>query len=224
MGAAHENWSRVWMTHFYDWQGLGLNLDWPKVNNTFGQLSLPNARNWDAIVAAADQAGIHFQMTLQHHGQYSSTNVSKTDPNWEQNPYNTANGGFLSASTNFFTDPEARSLTKRKLRYIVARWGYSPSIMAFELFNEVQFTDAAQLNMWNNIEAWHNEMAQFIRTNDVYHHLITTSSDLNEPIWDQTDYYQHHDYPSDLITGIRDAQDITVVTTGRAGLQRRVRH
>ena len=100
-------------------------------------------------------------------------------------------------------------MTKRKLRYIVARWGYSPSILAFELFNEVQFTDAAQLNMWNIIEAWHNEMAQFIRANDVYHHLITSSSDLTKPIWDQTDYYQHHDYPSDLITGIRDAQDIT---------------
>jgi Domain of unknown function (DUF5060) len=209
MGAAHENWSRVWMTHFYDWQGLGLNLDWPKVNNTFGQLNLNNARNWDAIVSAADQAGIHFQMTLQHHGQYSSTNISKTDPNWEQNPYNVANGGFLSSATNFFTDATAKVLTKRKLRYSVARWGYSPSIMAFELFNEVQFTDAAQLNMWNIIEAWHNEMAQFIRTNDVYHHLITSSSDLTQPIWDQTDYYQHHDYPSDLITGIRDAQDIT---------------
>ena len=209
MGAAHENWSRVWMTHFYDWQGLGLNLDWPKVNNTFGQLSLPNARNWDAIAAAADQAGIHFQMTLQYHGQYSSTNGSNVNPNWEQNPYNVANGGFLSYATNFFTDPTAKSLTKRKLRYIMARWGYSPSIMAFELFNEVQFTDAAYANQWSNIEAWHNEMAQFIRTNDVYHHLITSSSELNEPIWDQTDYYQHHDYPSDLITGIRDAQDIT---------------
>ncbi|MGA9776981.1 MAG: DUF5060 domain-containing protein [Limisphaerales bacterium] len=208
MGAAHENWSRVWMTHFYDSQGLGLNLDWPKVNNTFGQLNLTNARNWDAIVAAADQAGIHFQMVLQHHGQYSSTNGSDVNPNWEQNPYNVANGGFLTNATNFFTDPTAASLTKRKLHYIVARWGYSPAIMAFELFNEVQYTDAGYANQWSNIEAWHNEMAQFIRTNDVYHHLITSSSDLTEPIWDQTDYYQHHDYPSDLITGIRDAQDI----------------
>jgi hypothetical protein len=209
MGAAHENWSRVWMTHFYDWQGLGLNLDWPKVNNTFGQLSLNNARNWDAIVSTADQAGVHFQMTLQHHGQYASTNGSNVNPNWEQNPYNVANGGFLSNATNFFTDATAKSLTKRKLRYIVARWGYSPSIMAFELFNEVQYTDAARAGQWANVEAWHNEMAQFIRTNDVYHHLITTSDSLNQPIWDQTDYYQHHDYPSDLITGIRDAQDIT---------------
>ena len=209
MGAAHENWSRVWMTHFYDWQGLGLNLDWPKVNNTFGQLSLPNARNWDAIVAAADQAGIHFQMVLQHHGQYSSTNGSNVNPNWEQNPYNVANGGFLSYATNFFTDPTAIGLTKRKLRYIVARWGYSPAIMAYEIFNEVQFTDAAAANQWSNIEAWHNQMAAFLRSLDTYHHLITTSSALNEPIWDQTDYYQHHDYPSDLISGIQGAPDIT---------------
>jgi hypothetical protein len=206
MGAAHENWSRVWMTHFNDnGTTLGLNLDWPKVNNTFGQLSLTNAHHWDAIVAAAEQAGIHFQMTLQHHGQYST----QVNPNWADNPYNTANGGFLSNPTNFFTDATAKALTKRKLRYIVARWGYSPSIMAFELFNEVQYTDAGRAGQWANIEAWHNEMAQFIRTNDVYHHLITTSDSLNQPIWDQTDYYQHHDYPSDLITGIRDAQDIT---------------
>jgi hypothetical protein len=205
MGAAHENWSRVWMTHFYEGSGLGLNLDWPKVNNTFGQLSLPNAQHWDAIVAAADQAGIHFQMTLQHHGQYSST----VDPNWPQNPYNTANGGFLSSATNFFTDATAKSLTKRKLRYAIARWGYSPAIMAWELFNEVQFTDAGQNGQWSNIGAWHNEMAQFFRTNDFYHHLITTSSDMSQPIWDQCDYYTHHDYPSDVVSGLRDAPDIS---------------
>ena len=210
MGAAHENWSRVWMTHFYDnGTTLGLNLDWPKVNNTIGQLSLTNAQHWDAIVAAAEQAGIHFQMTLQHHGQYSSTNGSNVNPNWEQNPYYTANGGFLSNATNFFTDTTAQSLTKRKLRYIAARWGYSPAIMAWELFNEVQFTDAAYANQWSNIESWHNVMASFLRSQDAYHHLITSSSVLNEPIWDQTDYYQHHDYPADLITGIQGAPDIS---------------
>ena len=209
MGAAHETWSRVWMTHFYEGSGLGLNLDWPKVNNTFGQLSLSNAQHWDAIVAAADRAGIHFQMTLQHHGQYSTT----VDPNWSDNPYNTANGGFLSDPVNFFTDATAKALTKRKLHYIVARWGYSPAIMAWELFNEVQFTDAGQTGQWGIIQAWHDEMAMFIKTNDLYQHLITTSSVLDEPIWDETDYYTHHDYPSDLISGIRDAQDISDAQT-----------
>ncbi len=213
MGAAHENWSRVWMTHFYDWQGLGLNLDWPEVGNTFGALSLTNSQHWDAIVAAADQNGIHFQMVLQHHGQYSSTNGSNVNPNWEQNPWNIANGGWLTNAAEFFTDPTAIALTKAKYRYIIARWGYSPAIMGWELFNEVQFTDAAYANQWTNIEAWANEMATFIRSQDQYHHLITISSDLAAPIWDQTDYYQHHDYPSDLITGIRDAEDISSTQT-----------
>jgi hypothetical protein len=195
LGAAHENWTRIWMDH---WDGK--NLDWPKVGSSFGTLSLTVARKWDAIVNAAEQSGVSFQMTLQHHGQYSST----VDPNWPQNPYNTANGGFLSDPKLFFTDATAKALTKRKLRYAVARWGYSPAVMAWELFNEVQFTDAAQNGQWANVASWHDEMAQFIRTQDTYHHLITTSSQLDQLIWNQSDYYQHHDYPTDLISALRD--------------------
>jgi hypothetical protein len=216
MGAAHENWSRVWMMQFYD----SLNLEWPKVG-AFGQYSLPVAQKWDAIVNAADQNGIHFQMTLQHHGQYS-TNV---DSNWADNPYNSAVGGFLSNATQFFTDTTAKALTKRKYRYIVARWGYSPGIMAWELFNEVQFTDAAQNGQWSIVGAWHDEMAQFIRSQDPYQHLITTSSEVTQPIWNQCDYYQHHDYPSDLITALRDpqgvpnGQPVKPIFGGECGLQ-----
>ncbi len=201
MGAAHENWARVWMSAF----ATPGNLDWPKVSNTFGTLSLTIATNWDRVISSAEQGGVHFQMTLHHHGEYSTT----VDPNWPQNPYNTANGGFLANPVQFFTNSMAKDLTKRKLRYAVARWGYSTSVMAWELFNEVQFTDAGQTGQWGIVQSWHDEMATFLRAQDPYHHLITTSSVLNEPIWDDTDYYQHHDYPSDLITGIRDAQDIT---------------
>jgi hypothetical protein len=207
MGAAHENWSRVWMNH---WDGK--NLDWPASGATLprGQLNLTVARKWDGIVAAAEQAGVHFQMTLQHHGQYSSA----VDPNWPQNPYNATNtmgstNGFLTDPVQFFTNATAKALTKRKLRYAVARWGYSPSIMAWELFNEVQFTDAARTGQWSLVQAWHDEMALFLRAQDPYQHLITTSSDLAQPIWNQCDYYTHHDYPSDVITGLRDAPDIS---------------
>ncbi|MBI3852661.1 MAG: DUF5060 domain-containing protein [Verrucomicrobia bacterium] len=197
LGASRENWSRIWMTHFYD----SLNLEWPKVGS-LGQYSLPVAQKWDAIVAAAEQGGVHFQMTLQHHGQYSTT----VDPNWNDNPYNTINGGFLSDPKLFFTDATARSLTKRKLRYIVARWGYSPAIMAWELFNEVQFTSAGQAAQWSNIAVWHDEMAAFLRVQDAYQHLVTTSSDLSQLIWNSMDYYQYHNYASDIVTSSRDAQ------------------
>jgi len=207
MGAAHENWSRVWMDH---WDGK--NLDWPPYGPTLplGQLNLTVAQKWDAIVEAADQAGIHFQMTLQHHGQYSTT----VDPNWPENPYNVSNNigstnGFMTDAVQFFTNATAIALTQRKMRYAVARWGYSTSIMAWELFNEVQYTDAGQTGQWGIIQAWHDQMAPFIRSQDTYQHLITTSSDLTEPIWDDCDYYTHHDYPSDVISGLEDATDIT---------------
>jgi hypothetical protein len=207
MGAAHENWSRVWMDH---WDGK--NLDWPPYGPTLplGQLNLTVAQKWDSIVAAAEQGGIHFQMTLQHHGQYSTM----VDANWAENPYDATNNigstnGFMSDPVEFFTNATAMALTERKLRYAVARWGYSTSIMAWELFNEVQYTDAGQTGQWGIIEAWHNQMATFIRSQDSYQHLITTSSDLTEPIWDDCDYYTHHDYPSDVITGLEDAPDIS---------------
>jgi hypothetical protein len=195
MGACGENWSRVWMDHFYE----SKNLEWPRVGN-FGTYSLPVAQRWDAIVTGAERSGIAFQMTIQHHGQYSTD----VNPNWNENPYNLANGGFLTNAAQFFTDPTAKALTKRKLRYLIARWGYSPSIMAWELFNEVQYTDAARNGQWADVIAWHDEMAQFLKAQDPWQHLVTTSSELSQPMWSQCDYYQHHDYPSDLITALRD--------------------
>ncbi|HUD45329.1 MAG TPA: DUF5060 domain-containing protein [Candidatus Baltobacteraceae bacterium] len=211
MGAAHENWSRVWMDN-WDWK----NLDWPAYGPTLplGQLNLAVAQKWDTIVAAADQAGIHFQMTLQHHGQYSTT----VDAQWAGNPHDVTNNigstnGFMTDPTQFFTNATAMALTQRKLRYSIARWGYSTSIMAWELFNEVQYTDAGQNGQWGIIETWHDQMATFIRSQDPYQHLITTSSILTEPIWDDCDYYTHHDYPSDVITGLEDAPDISASQT-----------
>ena len=200
MGAARENWTRIWMTHFYE----SLNLDWPKVGGVFGQLSLTVGRRWDLIADEAEKAGIAMQVVFQHHGQYASTNGSNVNPNWEQNPYATLNGGFLTNAAQFFTNTTAKTLTKRKMRYAIARWGYSTSVMAWELWNEVQFTDAAYANQWTNIAAWHDEMAAFIRAQDPYHHLITTSSELTKDYWTSMDYYQNHNYASDMLVASRD--------------------
>lgn len=199
MGAANENWSRVWMNH---WDGK--NLDWlgdSSKPGPYGTLSLDVARRWDSIINAAQKNGIAFQLVFQHHGQYST----RVNSNWDINPYSIKNGGFLTTPNEFFTNAQARELTKRKLRYSVARWGYSPSILAWELFNEVQFTDAANDKQWESIIAWHREMASFLREQDVYDHLVTTSSGAGLPsgLWETVDYYQEHTYPADLISFLR---------------------
>ena len=207
MHDAGENWSRVWMNH---WDGK--NLDWvvtdkPKKR---GELDLTVAKKWDDIVQSAEKNGLYFQMCLQHHGQYSSKEGYKfsgnVNPNWEDNPYNSKKGGFLENPENFFINPEARALTKRKLYYILSRWGYSPNIMAFELFNEVEGTDAAKGKQWEDIALWHREMALFLRQYDGYRHLLTTSSlpavAAESPIWETVDYLQTHTYPSDVLVAL----------------------
>ena len=197
MKAAGVNWTRIWMNV---WDGK--NLDWIEPTNAspkLGELDLTVAKHWDHIVAAADANGVYFQLVLQHHGQYSST----VNENWSANPWSTANGGFLADPKEFFTNEKARKLTRAKYRYIVARWGHSPSIMAWELFNEVQFTDAYKTNI-DDVAAWHVEMAKFLREHDVYRHLITTSSEVHQPqIWPAMDYYQEHVYAPDIVTAVQ---------------------
>lgn len=195
MNGVGANWIRIWMNH---WDKK--NLDWIEDQvippGTYDQSV---AKQWDEIVASADENDVRIQLALQHHGPYST----RADTNWQINPWNKANGGWLESPVDFFTDEKARTLTKAKYRYIIARWGYSPSIMAWELFNEVENTDAYQSNP-AAVFAWHEEMAAFIRAHDPYHHLVTTSSRTSDAaLWKSMDYYNPHVYAPDIITAIQ---------------------
>ena len=197
---ANLNWMRIWMAH---WDGL--NLDWLPADMgpspQPGQLSEAVAENWDHLVEDADNNGVYIQLVLQHHGQYTTYN----DSNWAENPWNAANrGGFLKAPGDFFTDPNAKVMTLVKYRYIVARWGWSPAIVAWELFNEVHWTNAYREGHEADVGRWHSEIAKFLRTIDAYGHLITTSTDdLRSPIYEQMDYYQPHLYATNMVAGAR---------------------
>ena len=197
---ANLNWMRVWMAH---WDGM--NLDWlpadmgpsPKP----GTLSEQVAENWDHILDDAEENGVYVQMVLQHHGQFDTIN----DSNWATNPWNAANpGGFLKSPVDFFTSPNAIAITLVKYRYIIARWGWSPAVVSWELFNEVHWTDAFRQGHEADVARWHTLMAKFIRSVDVYGHLVTTSTEnLGSAVYEKMDYYQPHLYAADLIAGSR---------------------
>ena len=196
------NWSRVWMS-----QWGGLNLDWltPEMGKspTPGSLDLRVAENWDQLIALAEANGVYLQVVLQHHGQYSSD----VDTSWPGNPWNVANpGGFLATPVEFFTLADAAKFTRMKYRYIIARWGYSPAVMAWEFFNEVHWVDAIHGKTKDEaaVARWHSEMAAYIRSLDHYHHLVTTSTeDLQNPIYADMDYFQPHNYAANMLAGVR---------------------
>lgn len=195
MQAAGMNWARVWMNN---WDGK--NLEWA-VNRADspkpGTLLIDVARRWDAIFNSAEKHDVYIQLTLQHHGQYTA----HTDPNWADNPFNAANGGFLQNPDDFFTNAEARRLTRLKYRYITARYGYSTHLLSYELFNEVQNITEVR-DHFQDVVNWHKEMAAAIRAEDVNHHLLTTSNSVpGEPLAEiGLDYDQVHTYVPDIIS------------------------
>lgn len=161
------NFIRLWHAHW------GLGLEWKDGWRDFKGLRRyhqKNAAYQDWLFDFCAEKGIYVMLTLQHHGQVST----QVNPEWSGNPYNSVNGGMCHNVWDFFTDATALIHTKNRLRYIVARWGYAQSIMAWELFNEVDWMNNYEEKDFM-VTTWHQEMATFLKTIDPYQHLVTTS-------------------------------------------------
>ncbi|MEO1450214.1 MAG: hypothetical protein AAFV07_11850, partial [Bacteroidota bacterium] len=204
------NYFRLWHAHW------GLGIEWENGWNSFEGLRKykeSNGRYQDWLYDYAAENGIYIMLALQHHGPVST----QVNPNWNDSPYNVANGGPCQNTWDFFTDSTAIAHTKNRYRYIVARWGYSRSIMAWELFNEVEWTDDYQTHKTSVLD-WHAEMAAYLKQIDPYQHIVTTSfaKEENDPmVWAlaDIDITQHHHYINTphveraLVSSIRDYRD-----------------
>ncbi len=160
------NFIRVWMSSWafaLEWKTGGNYQGLKKYNQT-------NAGNLDWLLDYCKQKNVYIMLALNNHGQVSTT----VNPEWSNNPYNTANAGPAPNTWDFFTNALAKSLHKNRLRYLIARYGYSQQIQSWELFNEVEWTDQFDAHK-TEIKDWHNEMAGYIKEKDVYKHLVTTS-------------------------------------------------
>jgi len=92
--------------------------------------------------------------------------------------YRIRDRGFSASSSDFFVNPKSKARYNNRLRYIISRWGYSTSIGAWELFNEidnVQFSNKENPINADTIVKWHDEMSSYIKRIDPFGHLVTTS-------------------------------------------------
>ena len=187
------NWARIWNTPW------GLILEWIKpVAEGLGKYSQENAFLFDQIIEYARENGIYFQYVINFHRMFDE------NYEWEVNPYNIKNGGPLKTPQDFFTDKNAKKYLKRRLLYTIARWGYSSSIMSWELFNEADLT--SNFNP-DNVRDWHVEMANYMKSVDTHDHLVTTSfsrplSGMETFQLQEIDYSQTHTYTYDFKTAL----------------------
>ncbi len=172
MAANGENFFETWMAAWW------LALEWKKDSNYepnnfyegIGRYNLRNAWKLDWILEHSEALGIYIQLLIVNHGSCSTF----CDQEWNDNPYNRKNGGFLDSPDDFFRDPEARRLFQQRLRYIVGRWGYSPNIFAWELLNEMNLVGASgAFYQTPGFRDWYQVMIDYLKETDPWGHLVT---------------------------------------------------
>jgi len=209
LAAQGATYVRLWMPSW------AMGIEWSE--GPLGDYSsrLDRASQLDTVLEAAEARGIQVMLTLQNHGPFSTSANSQ----WAENPYNEANGGPLATAAEFWTNPTARNLFKRRLRYVVARWGYSTALLAWELWNEADLADGYQTEA---CLAWHREMADYLRSIDPQEHLVTTSFAVfvfDPRVWREAglDLTQLHFYSVTDTTNLGPnlAQDVAIFTSDR---------
>ncbi len=160
-----------------------INLEW---SGPVGDYSAAQqaAAELDTILERAATYGVNLQLVLLWHQALQTYNgppvvlpegVARPDvtSDWDDNPYNIFNGGPLSGPSVFFFDDQADDLFRRRLRYIVARWGYSPQIFAWEIIDQIDRTANFDPSV---ARSWLQRTASYLRQIDQQGHLITASS------------------------------------------------
>lgn len=192
MAGAGGNWSRLWMTHFNG----GITIEWGAYHPSglyqgLGRYSQGHAFRLDTILQKAQDLGLYIQIVLNQHSQFETGQWSS----WADNPYNTANGGPCETSADYFSNEEANRLYDRRIRYMVARYAAYRSVMAWELWNELELLKGYL--PWV-ADPWQHEKRDLIRTLDPQDHPITTS--YGNPVYlfyqdlDGFDINQRHMY------------------------------
>ena len=179
------NFIRTWMCPW------NLPLEWS--TEGLGRYDLAVADQLDEVLRLAERHGIYIMLALDYHGvMQPEKDYWGGNDEWNRNPYSAALGGPCKDVPDFFVNPEAKSQYKKRLRYLVARWGFSPHVAAWEFWNEIEHIKAPK----EAIVAWHAEMATHLKEIDPYGHLVSTSSRAFPGLRDidALDFSQNHPY------------------------------
>lgn len=90
----------------------------------------PNmVRLWDDLFALLERVGLRVLLT-----PYDTFFMWLR---WARHPYATANGGVCAGRDTWLTCPDTRRAIKNRLAFASDRWGGSPALFAWDLWNEI---------------------------------------------------------------------------------------
>ncbi len=157
------NYARIWLNC---WGGLAIE------NKNMGLMNFKQdaSAQWDRIFNTAEKLGTKISFCFYTHGQFLT---SGADAYFNNTPWST----ILNKPIEFFTNEDAVYASRQEIRYLVSRYGYSESILCWELFNEVDLVSDAKSNT-DAIRKWSSDTAGYLRKIDPYRHLVSSSTSI----------------------------------------------
>jgi hypothetical protein len=152
----------------------------------------------DNLIDMGATKNVNFQLCLMTYAELKGDN-------WDHHVFNTL-PSLSSSAYDFYTDLDAKRFFKRKLRYILSRWGYATNIMAWELLAELDLTYLDFLPVTDfdglatldvDIKNWVYEMSDYMESLD-HDHMVALSRGAD---W-------HYDSPTSTLTQISNLPNI----------------
>lgn len=166
MQSCGMNSNLLWMSSW--WLAIEWNAQW---QGYFGRndYHLGNAWRLDYLMDEAEKHGVHIVLVVDNHGK-----MGYADSEWSNNPLNRRLGGPCNRADEFFTGREAFSDYRKRMRYLVARWGEHPHLMGWELVSELDLVGAGGYFRWHQDTAdWYARAASLLDELDRFKRPVT---------------------------------------------------
>ena len=164
---------------------ISTEIEWEKLGDYTNRLN--QAQEMDELLefAEAKNLFIHWDLAIHYTFKYNVYYLTQWD--WIDNDgtpsYCYKKAFNLDNPIDFFTNENCKKYYKQRLRYILARWGYSPNIAAFEIISEISnigsnADDDSEFYQKNAkaFQDWQIEMGDYLKS--MYNgkiHLLTAS-------------------------------------------------
>ena len=156
--AGNTNMTRVWMCH-WAWLEWMPAVEKSSTSYSYAGLGYYNqciSTAFDEIIRMCEDNGMRIVLCTEDNDEHGN---DQDYDGWNYNPYHTKHGGFVSNTTDYFKSAEVRQQYKKRLRYILARWGYSSALFS--------------INMWNDMQTPNDDIVSYLKELRDYAHSIT---------------------------------------------------
>jgi mannan endo-1,4-beta-mannosidase len=171
---------------------------------------VPNmVRLWDDLFAMLERVGLHVLLTPY--------DTFFTWIRWRHHPYNRRNGGPCSSRRRWLTCPRTREAIKARLAFATKRWGGSPALFAWDLWNEMhpahgEDDPASFAPFIDDVGPWLRRLETglhgraHLQTVSIFGPELVTKPELAEPIFRHPalDFANTHLYEKGTIDDPRD--------------------